>query len=103
MGSFMFTFTKSNTRRLNLSLPPDLYADILFISGRMGISASALVYQITSDSLHHMANILRQARPDEPVGTTVKRLRGDSLAYIKSQYESAMQEVSGGRRHDDAK
>ena len=95
----MFTFTQSTSKRLNLSLPSNLYEQVHFVSRHMGISASALVYQIILSSLPRLVSNLRNSKPDESTASTVKRLRGHSLASIKAQYEGVVQ--MGGRRHDD--
>ena len=95
----MFTFTQSTSKRLNLSLPSEMYAEIRFVSHHMGISASALVYQIILGSLPHLVSLLRNSTSVESTDTAVRHLRGHSLASIKAQYDGVVR--MGGRRHDD--
>jgi hypothetical protein len=86
---------KSNAKRINLSLPPEMYRDLVFVAQRMGISASSLIYNISHDAIEHMAGIMRQVPESGDTDAVVKRLRGDSVSYIQDQYESLMGEMGG--------
>jgi hypothetical protein len=80
----------AGAKRINLTVPLAMYDDILYVSGRLGVSASSLFYQMTRDSVHHMATVLREIPHGTDEETAVKRLRGDSVAYIDQQYSALM-------------
>jgi len=80
----------SKGRRINLTVPPKLYSDIHFISSRMGVSASSLIFNVCSEALTHMASVLRSIEPTETAEVVSKRLRGESIDYIKAQYDRYM-------------
>jgi hypothetical protein len=85
----------TGTKRINLSVPLAMYDDIIYVSGRLGISSSSLFYQVTRDSIHHMASVLRKLPKDYTDEMAVKRLRGDSVSYIKDQYEQVLRDLEG--------
>jgi hypothetical protein len=80
----------AGAKRINLTVPLAMYDDILYVSGRLGVSASSLFYQMTRDSVHHMATVLRKLPPGSDNETVVRRLRGDSVAYIDQRYSDLM-------------
>jgi len=88
-----------NSKRLNLTIPVKTYNEIIFVSRRMGVSSSGLIYQMISEAVHHMATVLKQAVPNEDVETTVKRLRGASTAYIEAQYDDLKKELAKDDNH----
>ena len=87
--------SKSNAKRINLSLPPEMYEDLVFVAQKMGISASSLIYNISHDAIEHMASIMRQLPESGGTDAVAKRLRGDSVSYIQEQYENLMGEIAG--------
>jgi hypothetical protein len=77
---------KPTTKRINLSVPREYHANLQYVSKRLGVSASALLYQISGGSLVHMADLLKQVPADADDKSIVKRLRGESIAYIEDRY-----------------
>lgn len=88
--------SSSSTKRLNLSMPADQYRELLFVARTLGVSASSLVVQVMGDSIHHMASVLGQVQAGEGTPSLVRRLRGESIGYIQSQYHQLLSELNEG-------
>jgi predicted DNA-binding ribbon-helix-helix protein len=89
--------SKSTSRRINLSVPLDFYNSLTYVARRMGISSSSLVYNIASEAVDNMESMLRQVPEDGACPeSTVRRLRGESVAYIQEQYRTLERDLDGG-------
>jgi hypothetical protein len=91
----MFNLTKTKAKRLNLTLPPNMYDNLTYVARRMGISASSLVFNIGNDSIAHMASIMRSIPETGATDTIIKRLRGESISYIQEKYDGVMGDLGG--------
>ena len=78
--------------RLTISLPPDQYNDLAFISERMGISRSAVLTQMLGEGLAH-ARRLVACVPNSPDDYTVSRYRGDSKEIIRGRLQTLMADL----------
>ena len=78
--------------RLTISLPPDQYHDLAYISQRMGISRSAVLTQMLGDGLAH-ARRLVACVPESPDDYTVSRYRGDSKEIIRERLQTLMADL----------
>ena len=83
------------TKRLNLSLSPSLYNDVIYVSGVLGITASALICQTISEAVPHMANMLRGLEAT-PTPDAARRLRGESIEFIEGRYQDTLAELAKG-------
>lgn len=88
--------SSTDTRRLNLTVSRDLYDDIMFLSHYMKISASGLVNQLISEPIPYMAAELHKVASSPNPDEAVRRLRGDSKAHVKAQYDTFISEIDGG-------
>lgn len=90
--------TKPKTARVNLSVPVAFYNDLVYVSRRLGVSASALVYNMSHDAVSHMSSVLHQVPESGCSDAVIKRLRGESVDYIEQQYNDLMTEVKAGSK-----
>lgn len=86
------------TKRINLTLPSSLYDDLVYVSRRLGLSASALLCQISREGITHMSLVLHQVPETGGSDAIVKRLRGESVAHIEHLYAETMDML--GVHHD---
>lgn len=79
-------------RRVTVSLPADVAADLRTVSRRLGVSTSALVATLLRGSLAEMAKLLALSPPSGRKATAAerRRLRGASIMLIKSVVSQAV-------------
>ncbi len=82
-------------KRLTLSVPGELAANLDYIARRLGVSRSAFVTQVLLEGhLDQVASLLSSI-PEQPSEADTKRFRGDSRAYVREQLER-LQKLQGG-------
>lgn len=77
------------TKRVSLSIPEDIWDDVAYSAGRMGVTRSALVSEMIESSIGVMATLLKMT-PEAPTPSDVKRLRGASVDLIRERYNNTM-------------
>lgn len=75
------------TKKVSLSLESTSVDDLDYITGRMGISRSALVSQLLIEALPAMRQVI-DLIPASPTPADVVRYRGESTAIIQDRLES---------------
>jgi hypothetical protein len=89
--------SKPKTFRINLSVPPEFYKELTYVSKRLGVSSSSLIYNISHDAVGHMSSVLHQVPESGGSDAIIKRLRGESINYIEQQYSDLMSSVEEDR------
>jgi hypothetical protein len=74
----------SHFRKVTLSIPPQLVDDLDYISGRVGISRSALITSLMSEPAHDLRGLVESV-PENPTPEEVVRLRGKSRALVEER------------------
>lgn len=82
-------------RRVTLSLPEELAADLTYVHKRMNISKSALVSSMIADAIHDFRQLV-ESLPPEPDTEDVKRFRGKSADLILHRVASLQSELIRG-------
>lgn len=85
----------SDFKRISLSLPPGLVEDLDYISDRLGISRSAFVTELLSQSGLSSLRALLAAVPESPTSDDIRRFRGGSRELIRARVEG-LQQLQGG-------
>lgn len=80
------------TKRVSLTIPIDVLAEIDYCAGRLGITRSAFMCEITSTGINSLSTLLRSL-PESPTDSSIKRFRGDSVAVIQELVRAAMSEL----------
>lgn len=80
--------------RVTFTFPPSLVDDLAFVSGRVGVSRSALVSDVLGQPLADLRRLL-EAVPPSPSPADVLRLRGDSEVLIEARL-SELRAALGG-------
>jgi len=75
-----------NLRKISVTLPPDLVADLDYVSRRLGVSRSALMAQLLPDGISALRDLLVSV-PENPTPEDIVRFRGDSAAEIRRRVE----------------
>ena len=84
---------KSNpAKRVTLTLPQTLVEAADYISQRLGVTRSALLAEVLSDTLTPLRSML-DAVPDQTTPSDIKRLKGASVVYIKDQVTHALEQL----------
>lgn len=78
---------RRNLSKISITVPPELVADLDYVSGRLGVSRSALISEILPESLGFMRSMLEQV-PLNPTPEDVLRFRGDSAELVRGKIES---------------
>lgn len=76
-----------NCRKVTLSIPPALVEDLDYISGRVGITRSALVVSLMSEPIQDLRGLVEMV-PDNPTPEEVVRLRGKSHSIVEERVSS---------------
>lgn len=71
-------------RKVSLALDPALVSDLDYVSGRLGISRSALVGQLLGEAVSPMREIFEQI-PLSPTPADVVRFRGESAKVVEAR------------------
>lgn len=77
-------------KKVSLSIPPALVADLDHVSARLGISRSALVSQLLDSALPDMRRLI-DLIPPAPSAADFVRFRGESADVVRSRVESVRQ------------
>lgn len=72
--------------RSSFTLPPAFLADLDYVSGRLGVSRSALLAGICSEPLADVRGMLEDI-PELQDVTGKVRFRGDSIAIVRMRME----------------
>ena len=77
----------AKTSKISVSLPPELVADLDYLSGRMGVSRSALIAEFMSEAAAETRRLLELVPPN-PTPADVLRMRGQSEEVIRARIDS---------------
>jgi antitoxin component of RelBE/YafQ-DinJ toxin-antitoxin module len=77
----------AKTVKISASLPPELVADLDYLSTRMGVSRSALIAVFMTAAAKE-ARALFELVPPNPTPADVLRMRGQSEEAIRARIES---------------
>lgn len=75
-----------NLRKISVTLPPDLVADIDYVARRLGVSRSALMGQLLPDGISAIRGLLVGV-PENPTPADIVRFRGESAEEIRRRVE----------------
>lgn len=75
-----------NLKKISVTLPPDLVADVDYVAGRLGVSRSALMGQLLPDGIEILRGLLVDV-PENPAPEDVIQFRGASADEIRSRIE----------------
>ncbi len=78
---------RRNLSKISITIPPELLASLDYVSGRLGVSRSALIAEVLPEALEFMRSILEQV-PLNPTPEDVLRFRGESAGLIKGKIDS---------------
>lgn len=78
---------RRNLSKISITVPPELVADLDYVSRRLGVSRSALISEILPESLGIMRSMLEQV-PLNPTPEDVLRFRGESAELVRGKIES---------------
>lgn len=76
-----------NLSKISITVPPELVADLAYVSGRTGVSRSALIAYLLSEGVPEMRKLLEQI-PLDPTslsGPEAVRMRGESEQVIRDR------------------
>ena len=79
-----------NYKKVTISLPPQLNADLGYLSHRMGISKSALLANISTEPISDMRKLLEDI-PENPSAADIVRSRGASKSIVEKRLSEIMQ------------
>lgn len=79
---------KPKMLKVAMSLPPTLVDDLDYLSGRLGVSRSALAAELLTDAAAEMRRVLALIPPN-PTPGDVLRMRGESEAFIRERIAAA--------------
>ena len=77
----------AKTSKISVSLPPELVANLDYLSGRMGVSRSALITEFLSEAAAETRRLLELV-PPSPTPADVLRMRGQSEEAIRARIDS---------------
>lgn len=77
---------KRNLKKISVTLPPELVADLDYVSGRLGVSRSALIAHTLPEALGFMRGLLVDV-PENPTPDDVIQFRGSSADLIRDRIE----------------
>jgi len=73
--------------RMSFTLPPQLRADLDYLSSRLGVTKSALVSELLTSPLHDLRQLVESV-PDNPTQEDLIRARGTSNELITQRLQS---------------
>ena len=76
--------------KIAMSMPPALVDDLDYLTGRMGVSRSALASELLSEAVSEMRRVVSLIPPN-PTPADLLRMRGESEASIRRRIASATQ------------
>lgn len=71
-------------KRSSISLPDSVYSELSYLAERLGVSRSAIVADVLSQTLPPMGELLRSI-PDNPTEGDALRFRGESAKVIREK------------------
>lgn len=77
----------ATTRKISVSLPDQLVDDLDYLSGRMGVSRSAIIAEFMATAVGETRKLF-ELIPPNPTPTDVLRMRGQSEEAIRARLES---------------
>lgn len=80
--------------RTSFTLPPQLLADLAYISARIGVSRSALLADLSAEPIADLRKLLESV-PPSPTPADVLRLRGESEALVNARLANLRQVWEG--------
>lgn len=84
-----------SVRKITISLPPDLVADLDYLGGRLGISRSAIIAELLGETAPLLARLLRSVPVQEnATPAVIRRAKGASLELIEELMGSLKREYS---------
>lgn len=78
---------RRNLSKISITIPPELLADLDYVSGRLGVSRSALIAEVLPEALGFMRGMLEQV-PLNPTPDDVLRFRGESAELVRQKIDS---------------
>lgn len=78
---------RRNLSKISITIPPELLADLDYVSGRLGVSRSALIAEVLPEALGVMRTMLEQV-PLNPAPDDVLRFRGESAELVREKIDS---------------
>lgn len=79
-------------KRVSLSLPPALVADLSLVSGRLGMTRSSFVAEMLQEAVTPFVSLLK-ALPPEPSSADVRRFRGASVRVIRETMRETLDAI----------
>lgn len=76
--------------KIAMSLPPALVDNLDYLTGRLGVSRSALAAELLADAVAEMRRVISLVPPN-PTPLDLLRMRGESEAFIRQRIASATQ------------
>lgn len=76
-----------NLKKISVTVPPDLLADLDYVAARLSISRSSLISTLMSEPLHTMRELLVDV-PIDPTPEDVIRFRGASAVLVRDKIDS---------------
>lgn len=76
----------TKSAKISVSLPPALVDDLDYISGRLGVSRSALLAQLLADAVPQMRGLI-EAIPPAPTAADLLRMRGQSEELVRQRVD----------------
>lgn len=76
-----------NMVRMSFTLPPQVRADLDYLSGRLGVTKSALVAEMVSVPLRDLCSLVETV-PENPSSEDLLRARGKSNELITKRLQS---------------
>lgn len=77
----------SHMRKITISVPPELVADLDYLAGRMGVSRSAIISEVLGGSIADMRGLFELV-PENPTPSDALRYRGESAELIRKRLAS---------------
>lgn len=77
----------AHMRKITISVPPDLVADLDYLSGRMGVSRSAIITELMGGAISDMRALIALI-PENPTPADALRYRGESAELIRQRLAS---------------
>lgn len=77
----------SKTRKISVSLADQVVDDLNYVSGRMGVSRSAIISEFMAVALSDARKIFELVPPN-PTPADIVRMRGDSEEVIRARMAS---------------
>lgn len=80
----MLRVTKTQMTKVSVSLPASLVDDLDYLGARLGVSRSAMIAELLTDSVAEMRKIVALVPPN-PTPAELLRMRGESESVIRDR------------------